>query len=197
MAINFTSPTLKSISSTDFRDTAQDKPLPDFTYRHLLSTSKQPQTYPYPFYQKMSSNRNSVAAPCPHHPSRTIESLAAGTLFQLYYQDHQNSSANPIPLTSSQIDIKGRLCLSYVFQVSAHLSHEHFNRFLNVLRAYKKQNSFEITRHELSTIFELANEYVLWDELLDLVFPAWTKALEASEQARLRRMQQQGKGLPI
>ncbi|KAI4274254.1 MAG: hypothetical protein L6R38_006148 [Xanthoria sp. 2 TBL-2021] len=145
----------------------------------------------------MSSNRNSVAAQRHHHLSRAIQNQAAGILFQLYYQDHQKSSANPVPLTFSQIDIKRGLCLSYVYQVSVHLSSEYFNSFVDVLRAYKNPHSFEITRHELSTIFELANEHYLWQELLDLVFPAWTKALDASEQARLRRMEQQGKGLPI
>ncbi|KAL8888863.1 MAG: hypothetical protein Q9215_003774 [Flavoplaca cf. flavocitrina] len=140
------------------------------------------------------ADRNSVPA---HHPSRKIESLSAGTLFQLYCLDHQRSSTNPVPLTSSQIDTQGRLCLSYVFQVSARLSREHFTRFVDVLKAYRQPNSFEITRHELSTIFDLANEYQLWEECLELVFPNWLKAMEGREQARLRRMQRQGQGLPV
>ena len=130
------------------------------------------------------------------HPAQSKASLQAPSF---------NSTASiinappptPSPLTSSQIDTQGRLCLSYVFQVSARLSREHFTRFVDVLKAYRQPNSFEITRHELSTIFELANEYQLWEECLELVFPNWLAAMEGREQARLRRMQRQGQGLPV
>ncbi|KAL8920801.1 MAG: hypothetical protein Q9172_004341 [Xanthocarpia lactea] len=137
-----------------------------------------------------STRATNAAAP------RKPEEIAADILVAINFQDTQKASSQPIHPTSSQIQTTFRLCLSYMYELRGRLSLNHYNKFLGILRSYKRPSTFEETRYELSGVFELANEYELWEELLDLVFPFWLSALENSEQKRLARMQKAGKGLP-
>ncbi|KAL8908182.1 MAG: hypothetical protein Q9171_005566 [Xanthocarpia ochracea] len=129
-------------------------------------------------------------------PPRKPEEIAADILIAINFQDTQKASSQPIHPTSSQIQTTFRLCLSYMYQLRGRLSLNHYNQFLRVLGSYKRPSTFEETRHELSGVYEVANEYELWEQLLDLVFPAWKTRLEKSENARLARLQKAGKGLP-
>ena len=135
---------------------------------------------------------------CSHHWSRTFEVLAAGTLTQIYREDHYTSSARMAPpITPAQAMTKNRLCLSFVFQCAGRLSPEYNRRFIDALKAYKCPDTIEVTREKFSVIFELAKEYELWEEVLELCFPVWRDAKEAQEQAEYKRMKEMGLGLPI
>ncbi len=92
---------------------------------------------------------------------------------------------------------KNRLCLSFVFQYAGRLSPEYNRRFIDALKAYKCPDTIEVTREKFSVIFELAKEYELWEEVLELCFPVWRDAKEAQEQAEYKRMEEMGLGLPI
>ncbi|KAL8768245.1 MAG: hypothetical protein Q9209_005475 [Squamulea sp. 1 TL-2023] len=130
-------------------------------------------------------------------PNSKPEDLAANTLLAIHFQDLQTASSNPTHPTSSQLHTTYTLCLSYVHKLRHRLPPQYYTRFLNALAAYKKPHTFEVTRYELSVVFELANEYELWEECLELVFPCWERKLEGAEQERLRRLQRRGMGLPI
>ncbi|KAI4221820.1 MAG: hypothetical protein L6R36_006623 [Xanthoria steineri] len=134
---------------------------------------------------------------CSHHWSRTMEVLAAGTLTQIYREDYHKSSRLPPPITPAQVQTKNRLCLSFIFQCAGRLSPEYYRRFLDALKAYKSPDTIDVTREKFSVIFELAKEYELWEEVLELCFPVWRDAKEAQEEAEYKRMQENGLGLPI
>ncbi|KAL8847604.1 MAG: hypothetical protein Q9221_007381 [Calogaya cf. arnoldii] len=140
---------------------------------------------------RISSNGNPVPA-----KQTPIENLCAGTLYEIFLQDHQRSST-PKQLSPTDIDNKRRLCLSYVFQASAKLTPKHWRQFIDLLKAYKRPDTFEITRHNFGVLFEHAQNQELWDNLLSLAFPQWTKDQENWEQRRYARYQKQGRGLPI
>ncbi|KAL8725640.1 MAG: hypothetical protein Q9166_007217 [cf. Caloplaca sp. 2 TL-2023] len=129
--------------------------------------------------------------------THTSESHFARILLSIHHLDTQKASSTPTPLTSRSTSTLSHLCISYIYKVRGRLSHAHYNRFCAILVSFKNPRTFEETRHELSVVFELANEYDLWEELVDLVFPAWKGKLEEVEQKRYIRMQKAGKGLPV
>ncbi|KAL8639174.1 MAG: hypothetical protein Q9226_008904 [Calogaya cf. arnoldii] len=147
----------------------------------------------------VSSNRNPVTSNGNPVPAKQlpIENLCAGTLYEIFLQDHERFSTTPDQLTPTQIDNKRRLCLSYVFQASAKLTPEHWRKFIDLLKAYRRLDTFEVTRHNLGVLFEHAQDQELWDTLLELSFPQWYKDQEDREQKRYARYQKQGRGLPI
>lgn len=167
---------------------------PPITTRHLsiqVSPTRDTRSNSLKMPNYSNSTRATNAA-----PPRKPEEIAADILVTISFQDTQKASCQPIHPTSSQIQTTFRLCLSYMYQLRGRLSLDHYNRFLRVLGCYKRPSTFEETRYELSGVFEVANSYDLWEQLLDLVFPAWAAALEKSEQNRLARLQKAGKGLP-
>ncbi|CAO1600519.1 hypothetical protein XANCAGTX0491_004204 [Xanthoria calcicola] len=145
----------------------------------------------------MPANCIPIHERCSHHWSRQLEALAAGTLTQIYREDYHKSSRLPPPITPAQAETKNCLCLSFVFQAAARLSPEYYRRFIDALKAYQCPDTIDVTREKFSVIFELAKEYELWEEVLELCFPVWRDAKEAHEQAEYKRMEEMGLGLPI
>ncbi|KAL8768313.1 MAG: hypothetical protein Q9209_005452 [Squamulea sp. 1 TL-2023] len=108
-------------------------------------------------------------------------------------------TSSPRPPSNREAEALYSQLLSYIHKLRARLPHASYNRFCHVLASFGKDSmhTFETTRYELSVVFELANEYELWEEMLEMVFPVWTKWQEDWEQKRLGRMQRGGKGLPV
>ncbi|KAL8781440.1 MAG: hypothetical protein Q9213_005991 [Squamulea squamosa] len=162
--------------------------------------------FPTPVLKPQTPQPPNITHKMPSRPSATHpqqpnsnkpEDLAANTLLAIHFQDLQTASSNPTHPTPSQLSTTHNLCLSYIRKLRQRLPPQYLMRFLNVLSAYKNPHTFEVTRYELSVVFELANEYELWEELLELMFPCWERRLEGVEQERLRMLQRRGMGLPV
>ncbi|KAL9593495.1 MAG: hypothetical protein Q9219_007526 [cf. Caloplaca sp. 3 TL-2023] len=77
------------------------------------------------------------------------------------------------------------LALSYVYKVKGRLPAKLYDRFYSILHAHGTTIMIDRTREEVSLVFELANEYELWEEFLDAFMPCWLMRQEAREQRRI------------
>ncbi|KAL9028683.1 MAG: hypothetical protein Q9196_002985 [Gyalolechia fulgens] len=118
------------------------------------------------------------------------QKLAANRLLAISFSDadaHQ-SIGDPTPIDYKQEE-RLHLSLAYIYKVSGRLDSGYYSRFLKVLEAHGVTAQLEQTRTEVSEIFELANEYELWEEFLDCFMPHWQYEQEQKEQKEMRLAQ--------
>ncbi|KAL9598701.1 MAG: hypothetical protein Q9219_004314 [cf. Caloplaca sp. 3 TL-2023] len=81
--------------------------------------------------------------------------------------------------------------LSYTSKVRRRLHPSLYHRFLTILDSHGRSigtncvKNVDHTREEVSVVFELANEYELWEEFLDAFCPCWKRKREVAEQREM------------
>ncbi|KAI4168600.1 MAG: hypothetical protein LQ343_006264 [Gyalolechia ehrenbergii] len=129
----------------------------------------------------MSSHKSTTAS------SHDTHKFAANRLLAISFSDANayQSIGDPTPLDYKHEE-RLRIALAYIYKVNGRLNKSYYSRFSKALDAHGKTAQLEQTRKEISEVFELANEYELWEEFLDCFMPHWQYKRGEKEQEMMR-----------
>ncbi|KAL8836296.1 MAG: hypothetical protein Q9170_002969 [Blastenia crenularia] len=107
----------------------------------------------------------------------SIEKCAANQILSISFSDADayQPIGNPTPVDYKR-DERYQLALAYVYKVKGRLNKTLYNRLLKALDAPGKTTKIDESREKVSLVFEMANEYELWEEFLECFTPHWLYA---------------------
>ncbi|KAI4090308.1 MAG: hypothetical protein LQ344_004856 [Seirophora lacunosa] len=135
----------------------------------------------------MPSSSNHARAR-PSVRSRGIEHDAANRILAVSESDallHQ-TFGDPTPLGYNREE-RYQLALSYIYKVKGRLNKTHYTRLIKTLHEHGKGGEYtlEKTREEISRLYEVANEYELWEEFLEAFMPHWLHETKKREEKEM------------
>ncbi|KAL8755241.1 MAG: hypothetical protein Q9184_004851 [Pyrenodesmia sp. 2 TL-2023] len=129
--------------------------------------------------------------PLTTRPASTPHSSTTSAATHILAISYSDASAyqtygDPTPLDYKHSE-RLRLAQAYIYKAKGRLSKPHYTRLLRALDAHGKSADIDETREEIGRVFEVANEYELWEEFLECFMGRWLADQEKRETREAMR----------